>query len=190
MYLDSSEHGCLDHHHFGRVEATYAEFESRFSVAGHAGLAAHHREIAERIGDAPVLIAGGNVIVLLNRMRLFGLGALIREAPLVAWSAGAMVLAPRILLFHDRLPQGRRDAEVLGAGFGLLPGHVVLPDTRRRLRADDRQRFQRLRRRFSPDACILIDNSELLAYADGALQVAEGARRIARGGTLKRWRVK
>ncbi len=68
-----------------------------------------------------MLIAGGHVAVLLNRMRLFRLGEELAKKPLIAWSAGAMALSERIVLFHHHAPQGRRDAELLDAGLGIVP---------------------------------------------------------------------
>ena len=38
-----------------------------------------------------------------------------------------MVLTDRIMLFHDYPPYGSDIAQVLDAGFGLVPGYVVLP---------------------------------------------------------------
>lgn len=43
------------------------------------------------------------------------------EVPIMAWSAGAMVVSERIVLFHDSPPQGRGNAEMLGPGLGLFP---------------------------------------------------------------------
>ena len=39
----------------------------------------------------------------------------------VAWSAGAMVLTERVVLFHDDPPHGAGIAEVLDVGLGLVP---------------------------------------------------------------------
>ena len=46
-------------------------------------------------------------------------------------------LAERIVLFHDRMPQGRRDAELLGKGLGLIDGHLFFPDPERRFQSTD-----------------------------------------------------
>src|SRR5690606_41913723 len=61
-----------------------------------------------------VVITGGNVAILINRLRLFGLGNMLKAKNVVAWSAGAMALCDRIVLFHDNPPQGRRNPEVFG----------------------------------------------------------------------------
>ena len=62
----------------------------------------------------------------------------------IAWSAGAMALTERVLLFHDRAPHGPAHAEFLDAGLGWIPGCVLLPHARRRLRTDDPARMAEL----------------------------------------------
>ena len=62
-----------------------------------------------------------------HRMRLFRLSNSLLDKPVIAWSAGAMVLGERIVLFHDTPPQGSAWAEVMEQGFGLLPDLVPRP---------------------------------------------------------------
>ena len=94
-------------------------------------------------------IAGGHVSILLNRLWLFDVAGLLpKTMPVVAWSAGAMALAERVVLFHDSPPQGRGYAEVLCAGVGLCPGVVPLPHAKKRLQLNDQVRVQLLARRF------------------------------------------
>ena len=92
---------------------------------------------ADRDDCDAIVIAGGHVASLLNRLALFDMLALAAGKPIIAWSAGAMVLTERIVLFHDYPPYGSDIAQVLDAGFGLAPGVVVLPDPRRRINLDD-----------------------------------------------------
>ena len=133
-----------------------------------------------------VVITGGNVVILLNRLRMFGVPALLQEKNLIAWSAGAMALSDRIVLFHDRMPQGRRDPELLGPGTGLLPGYVFLPDARRRLRITDSIRTGLYSRRFAPARCITLDSGAQMLFADGAMQYSELARLMTQDGELER----
>ncbi|MDX1500521.1 MAG: Type 1 glutamine amidotransferase-like domain-containing protein [Woeseiaceae bacterium] len=180
---------ALDRHHLKRTELLHAPFARAFAPDRYALLAEHRAEIGARIrAAAGVLITGGNVVVLANRIRLFGVGDLLADAPLIGWSAGAMVLAERIVLFHDRTPEGRRDAEVLGSGTGLVPGSVVLPDARRRLRRRDIHRMTLLARRFGPDTCVVLDSGAALGLEGGKVVLASGARRLNRNGHLARVR--
>lgn len=176
---------ALDRHHLHRCESLWAAFADRYGVDSHRALARHSSEIASLIrGAAGVIITGGNIAVLSNRMRLLGVDRLLDSIPLIAWSAGAMVLAERIVLYHDRSPEGRRDAEVFGTGSGIIPGHVFFPDTGSRLRPGDRSRVALLSRRFAPDACIALDNGALLRLQGETAQQADNVRRLVHDGRL------
>ncbi|NNL96138.1 MAG: type 1 glutamine amidotransferase-like domain-containing protein, partial [Xanthomonadales bacterium] len=173
----------LDTHHLNRVEAIHRDFEQQFSAAVYPAIEEQVDQIRSLLdGCSALLITGGNVVVLVNRMRLFGIGDLVSNLPLVAWSAGAMSLTKRIVLFHDYTPHGRRSPEVMGAGLGILPAHVFLPDARRRLRTRDALRTGMLARRFSPDTCVTLDNGSAASFHDQQMVVAEGVRRIDKRG--------
>jgi hypothetical protein len=180
---------ALDRHHLRRTNLAHADFESRYSPDRHPELGRHRAEIAETLDatDA-VLITGGNIIVLLNRMRLFGLGELIAGKPIIAWSAGAMVLMERIVLFHDRMPHGKRDAEVLGRGLGLIGGYIILPDPARRLRTDDKLRISFMSRRFSPDTCLTLDSGSAVEFRQAHVARADAVRTLTRNGRVTKLR--
>ena len=77
---------------------------------------AHHDHIAEVLSKVDaVLIAGGHVAVLRNRLFFFGLDVLLPRAlaagtAVIAWSAGAMALTESIYLFYDDPPEGEGHA--------------------------------------------------------------------------------
>lgn len=174
---------ALDRHHLQRTELVHREFDTRYSGDTNARLAKHIAEIGEILTHCrAVLVTGGNVTVLLNRMRLFNVGRLIAALPAIGWSAGAMVLAERIVLFHDKTPQGRREPEVLGAGLGLVGGCVVLPDAERRLRRGDRPRTATFSRRFAPDTCYTLDSGSMLHLDSGIVVTARSVRRLKNDG--------
>lgn len=174
---------ALDRHHLQRTELVHREFDTRYSGDTNARLAEHVAEIGAILGHCrAVLVTGGNVTVLLNRMRLFNVGRLIAALPAIGWSAGAMVLAERIVLFHDKTPQGRREPEVLGAGLGLVGGCVVLPDAERRLRRGDRPRTATFSRRFAPDTCYTLDSGSMLHLDSGIVVTARSVRRLKNDG--------
>ena len=176
---------ALDRHHLHRVESIHADFSAETDPVVTAALDEHRDGIAKAIaGCSAVVITGGNVIVLLNRLRLFGLGDLLRDRSVIAWSAGAMALADRIVLFHDRTPEGRRDPELLGAGLGLVHGHVFLPDARRRVSRKDTVRLSLFCRRFTPDTCSLLDPGSVLHFRHGRLHEAVAAERIRPSGGI------
>jgi len=76
----------------------------------------------------------------------------------VAWSAGAMAITERVVLFHDRAAHGSAQTEVLDEGLAVVRGVVALPHARRRLRIDDALRMSVLARRFAPPICLVLDD--------------------------------
>ena len=77
---------------------------------------------------------------------------------MIAWSAGAMALADRIVLFGDRSPQGPGHPEVYGSGLSVLRDVVLLPHARARMLLDDTPRMAVFARRFAPARCVLLDS--------------------------------
>ncbi len=180
---------ALDRHHLQRTGSIHRPFIEQFNVDSSPLLAQHHREIGEIIDECgAVLITGGNIVVLLNRMLLFGVDRLLADRHIVAWSAGAMVLTERIVLFHDRGPQGRRDSEVLGAGCGLIPGCIFFPDAEHRLREGERSRIELMFRRFSPDTCVTLDSGAALQFAGSEVATVNEVGRLNRDGGIGKLR--
>jgi hypothetical protein len=171
----------VDERHLVRVREARDAFESRWRP-GERLAAAEHRAEIRQITDAAaaLVVAGGHVGVLLHVLRLFA----VRAAPVViAWSAGAMALTERVLLFHDRAPHGPAHAEFLDAGLGWIPGCVLLPHARRRLRTDDAARMAELAGRAAPARCVVLDDGVRLDLGEhGALPV--GARTIGPDGRI------
>ena len=177
---------ALDRHHLRQVGKIHGRFESAVNGDSNTHLDDVAAALAEQLSQfETVLITGGNIVVLINRLRLFGLHRLLREKNIIAWSAGAMVLCDRIVLFHDKLPQGRRDAEILSKGLGLLPRLVLLPNPTDRLRTRDLLRVSLFDRRFSPAICMTLDSGSFLLFEGETLRESEAAKRMTRNGKFK-----
>jgi len=146
----------VDARHLARVAEAEADFADRYRPGARAAVAAHRGEVAGVLaGAAALAVAGGHVGVLTRLLRLFA----VAPPPLVvAWSAGAMALTERVLLFHDRAAHGPSHPEFAGAGLGLVRGCVFLPHPRRRLLLDEPARTAMLARRAGPDRCVLLDD--------------------------------
>lgn len=180
---------ALDQHHLRQVGKIHGRFDNACNIDSNTFLAEQTAALEAQLGQfETVLITGGNVVVLMNRLRLFGLDRLLREKNLIAWSAGAMVLCQRIVLFHDKLPQGRRDAEILCKGMDVLPRLVLLPNPSDRLRTRDLLRVSLFDRRFSPAICTTLDSGAFLLFEGETLKACEAARRMTRNGKFKRVR--
>lgn len=177
---------ALDALHRARVAAlndeTFAAAHERTSL----------REGTERMaemlaGAGTLLIAGGHVGILYNRMRLFRvLDHLKPGVGIVGWSAGGMVLTDTLLLFHDAPPRGAGDAEVHGPGFGLAHGIVALPHASSRLHLEDRARVAILSRRMSPALVTALDGGQSAELElDGTWTFGGGARLLLGGGEVE-----
>lgn len=188
---------ALDEHHLERVRAIHrdgdAPWPSPASGSGrYEALERHRAEIAEILAGCDALaIAGGHVAVLLNRLRLFRVVEQAPELPIVAWSAGAMALAERVVLFHDSPPQGAGNAEVLDVGIGVLTAELAgtpllpLPHAARRMRLGDRERVSVFARRFAPLVPVTLDPGARLVLGGGRVhEAAVSERLLPDGGRL------
>ncbi len=176
----------LDAHQRGRIEHIQDEFEATWRPGERDDVAAHRREIAALVRSCgAVALAGGNVAVLMNRLRFFDLRAHVGHAAVFAWSAGAMACSEEIVLFHDDPPQGSGNPEIFGAGLGLVRGVLPLPHATRRLKLEDKVRVRMFARRFEPLTCVAMDRGHGLGWIDGAWRkVAGGARRLTSDGEV------
>lgn len=156
-----------------QCDAVRQKFQEQYKPAENARVGRRMEHIERAFTDArAVLIAGGHVGVLRNRLEFFGVGESLRRAnekgtAILAWSAGAMAITERVVLFHDDPPMGQHNAEVLDRGLGIATDIVVLPHARQRLWLDDRQRVAILARRFAPAPCIGTENGAWLEKIDG-----------------------
>lgn len=160
----------LDARHLERIGEIHDEFYAAWPPHERPVIAAHRTEVGHRLGDATALVVtGGHVGVLVSAMHLFNVAAALRS-PVIAWSAGAMALADRIVLFHDRSPLGLGHAEVYGSGLSVLRAVVPLPHARARLLLDDTQRMAVLARRFAPARCVVLEkDTRVDTDSDGRL---------------------
>jgi hypothetical protein len=180
----------LDERHLEAVALIHQEFEAETTPWERPAVARHRSELGEILGRCGALgIAGGHVVVLLNRLRLFGLlgpngltTEVDRDLPILAWSAGAMALAERIVLFHDSPPQGAGNAEVLEVGIGAYLRILPFPHARRRLRLDDPARVALLAQRMAPRRCVLLDDGDQLFWNGSFWSSPDGARWLEEDG--------
>jgi hypothetical protein len=160
----------LDATHLRRVNEARLEFFDRLRPHDQPVIAEYRAAVSAVLADAAALvIAGGHVGVLAEVLHLFNVAAALNGAPVIAWSAGAMALTDRIVLFHDRAPQGPGHPEVYGSGLSLLRDVVLLPHARARLLLDDAPRMAVFARRFAPARCVPLEaGTRIDVSADGA----------------------
>jgi hypothetical protein len=173
----------LDRTHLASCARLRNEFDKAWKPAKRASVARHRAEIARAIeGCQAVAIAGGHVATLINRLSLFGLGALVADKIVFAWSGGAMAISERVVLFHDSPPQGPGASEVLDAGLGLVPGLVLFPQPEQRLHLDNTERVQSLVRRFAPARCLALPSRSRVTFSEGRLSHSDGVLELLDDG--------
>lgn len=176
----------LDAHHHARIEELHAEFHAEWPLEKRPGIVNHFNELAEVLEQcAGVVVAGGHVAVLLNRLRLLNLGPTLREKHVIAWGAGAMCLGQNVVLFHDSPPQGRGYAEMFEAGLGLYDHVLPLPHADRRLMLDDADRVTLFARRFSTSQCLTLTSGSRITLEDGVLKDSSCVQALGADGLLE-----
>jgi hypothetical protein len=177
----------IDRDHLERCRKLHAAFD-QLAPGNRAAMRRHVDELRAQIAPSDaIVIAGGHVAVLLNRLRLFAIAELAGARPIVAWSAGAMALTERVVLFHDDPPHGQAISEILDTGLGLAPDLVVLPEPRMRLHLDDRVRVGQLAQRYAPAQCIAIDRGAQIWIDRGRVVRASVAQRLDPSGSVDGW---
>jgi hypothetical protein len=181
----------LDTAHLRRTNEARAEFFTRLPPHDRPVIAGHRAAVTGMLGGAAALmIAGGHVGVLADVLHLFNVApaagsvaaATGPDWPVIAWSAGAMALADRIVLFHDRAPQGPGHPEVYGNGLSMVRDMVLLPHARARLLLDDTARMAVFASRFAPARCVLLEQGTRLD--SGPAGAAAGARVLGTDGRV------
>lgn len=169
---------AADRFHVDRHAELWREFREAVGLGERPAIREQREELEGLLaGAAAVVLTGGHVAVIRNRLLLLGLANALAPLPVLAWSAGAMVLTPRVVLFHDRLPGGSAHPEILGYGLSLLPGIALFPDARLRLDLGDRQGLAELSGRVDPDRAVLLDAGDMVHW-DGRTWSSPGGVRV------------
>jgi hypothetical protein len=176
----------LDAAHLARVNEVRGEFFDRLRPHDRPVIAVHRAEVAGLLDQAAALVvAGGHVGVLAEVLHLFNVAAALQStagrSPVIAWSAGAMALADRIVLFGDRSAHGPGHPEVYGSGLSVVRDVVLLPHAKARLLLDDVPRMAVFARRFAPARCVLFEAGTRVELSGDGLWPA-GARVLGEDG--------
>jgi hypothetical protein len=174
----------VDERHVLRVAAAHGDFYSAWRPQERP-VVAPHREAVRRLLESAsgLVVAGGHVGVLVRVLHRFHVAPFVPET-VVAWSAGAMALTERVVLFNDRAPQGPAHTEIYDEGLGIIAGAVFLPHARRRMHIDDLTRMSVLASRLAPALCVVLDDGTRVDMtADGGLPA--GARVIHADGRIR-----
>jgi len=122
----------LDAAHLHQVDQARGEFFAGLRPHDRPEIARQRARVEEILGQAAALVIAGGHVACWPSAAPVQRGADL-GTPVIAWSAGAMALTDRIVLFGDRSPQGPGHPEVYGAGLSVLRDVVLLPHARSRL---------------------------------------------------------
>jgi hypothetical protein len=175
----------LDAEHERFVGQIREEFIARWRPLERPAVVRQRAEVEGELADCPlVCVAGGHVAILLDVLRLFDFPRLLGPRALATWSAGAMALGERVVLFHDSPPQGQGSAEVLESGLGIVRGLLPLPHAKHRLKLDDPMRVAMLALRFRPLLAVPLDVGARLIWNGKSWSGASGTRRLTEDGLV------
>lgn len=176
----------LDARHLARVRDVFAEWDTTLDLENRPAVLRHREEVRQVVrGCEALVLAGGHVAVLANRLRFFGIAEALRgDQTVVAWSAGAMTLTERVIVYHDSPPWGPGNAEVFDSGLGMVRDLVALPDASSRMRLDDAERVRRFATRFAPACCLTLDEPDVVTLSPEGMTAGPGVRRLDPDGTV------
>ena len=172
----------LDRWHLGVVAQTRAAFFDSVRLGERDSIVAQRKAVAPLVERCSGMVfAGGHVGVLLHVLHIFDVSRLVKQ-PVVAWSAGAMALSDRVVLYNDFAPQGSRPAELYADGLGVYSGVLPFPHPRRRLKLDDAEHLSQMARRFDPRTCLLLADGVRVDVHDDRPLPAGARVLVADGG--------
>jgi hypothetical protein len=173
----------LDREYFLRTCQVCDDYDAEIDFDHRPSVVSQREELSEILGGvSAILIAGGHSAIIMNRLKIFSILEMRPDLPIIAWSGGAMALASQMVFFHDRLPQGDSNPEILRAGAGIIGRVLPFPDPANRLRLDDTLRMSVLARRFSDSSCVLLDSSDWVERRNGKWTAAHETRQLATNG--------
>jgi hypothetical protein len=167
--LDDAVDGvrALDAWHVARSAELRHAFYAKVGLGERPSVVGHREAVTGLVAEsAGMVFAGGHVGVLLHLLHIFGLAGMLRP-PVIAWSAGAMALSSRVVLFGDHAPYGHPDPEVYAEGLGAYRQAIPFPHARRRLRLTDAEHIGLLAARLAPCPALRLDDGVRLDLTEG-----------------------
>jgi hypothetical protein len=176
----------VDRTYLRSVSTVIKEYDQRIAPQVRPSLQAYRSAVLQRLdGCQALLIAGGHVGVLLNRLNLC---RLLRHVslPIIAWSGGAMALGERVFFYDHFIPHAKKEVELSRQGLRMYVGLQVFPRAEERLNLQDHNELALLARRIEAPCLLLESNSEIRWNSDGTLQTVNVRVADANGG-VKPW---
>lgn len=181
----------IDNNALDRLHKIRESFPNLSAPWLHPSALPFHNDIKETLDKCDVLlITGGHVAILRNRMFFFGCTELLQNfldqgKTIIAWSAGAMTLCDQIVLYYDDPPDGEGIAEVLDSGFGLVPNTLFFPHAQQRLRIADTDRVIQLTQRFSKFDCVALETGTHLVFNKDGRSDISNVHQLMKDGSMQ-----
>ena len=161
-------------------------FRDRSRVDENPTYIAIRDELRDRILSAnSIVIFGGHMPVLLNRLRFFRLDDVFHEAlnrgtNFYTISAGSMSLAEKVIVyddFHtDEYGRRQKEFEFFDKGLGLVTKVQLFPHCMDRIQTDDEDNLSYLAHRFASGPCVGLNEESYLLVETVSDQVTGGVR--------------
>lgn len=177
---------AIDQTYLEAISAAIAEYDHRIAPKERASVLEYREKVLGRLQDCQaLLIAGGHVGVLLNRLKLCRLIQHI-QLPMIAWSGGAMALGERVYFYDQFLPHTKREIELSRRGMELFTGVQLFPRANERLRVQDPRELGLLARRLTGQ-CLLLDERSEIGWSVDGLLYANHVRCVDEVGETREW---
>lgn len=178
---------AIDQTYLEAISTVIAEYDQRIAPKERASVLDYRAKVLGRLQDCQaLLIAGGHVGVLLNRLNLCRLLQHI-QLPIIAWSGGAMALGERVYFYDQFLPHTKREIELSRRGMGLFTGVQVFPRANQRLLVHDPRELGLLARRLTGQ-CLLLDERSEIGWSVAGVLYSNHVRYVNEIGETREWK--
>jgi hypothetical protein len=109
---------------------------------------------------------------------------MLGQRPVLAWSAGAMAVTQRVVMFNDLPAHGVSAPQFLYGGLGHATHGVAMPNPPNRIAMDDPTRVMMYARRFKPARCLALPRRAWVVCRGGELSDAHGVLQLQPDGEV------
>lgn len=177
----------VDREYLVLTDEVISRYDRQIDPKARPSVCGYRDQVLERVHRCEaLLIAGGHVGVLLNRLSL---SRLLKHlaVPVIAWSGGAMAMGDRLVFYHQFIPHATGDAELSRHGMKWFHSLLPFPRADERIKLDSQIEVALLARRFQPDVCLALDHDSVLEWSSSELIRSERVRQLGTDGTVSEW---
>lgn len=174
----------VDREYLALVSEVIQRYDQRIDPRNRPTVRRYRDRVLELLqGCGALLIAGGHVGVLLNRLNL---SRLLRhlKLPVIAWSGGAMAMGEKLVFYHQFIPHGTGDAELSRHGMRWFQKMLVFPRADERLNLLNRVEVALLARRFGSDVCLALGENFRIEWDDQRMVSLQAVRQLWPDGSV------